>query len=143
MNNKINLEVRAFIAGDSVVVDIMNDKYELVDTFFVPINKKDRIKLENTIYQAAVEHFGEKSQIIVAIEEMSELIKELTKWERGIGSTAGIAEEIADVEIMLQQLKYIFLGKDTGLPDTHFDDLVGVFKQKKKARLLEILQCLK
>ena len=95
------------------------------------------------ICRAAVDHFGEKSQIIVAIEEMSELTKALTKWEREIGSTSEIAEEIADVEIMLAQLKYIFQGKDTGLPDTSFGELVQVFRQKKEMRLLEILRCRK
>lgn len=48
---------------------------------------------------------------MMAIEEMSELITALAKYKRNInGSTVeGIIEEIVDVEIMLQQLKLIFI----------------------------------
>ena len=56
----------------------------------------------------AVKSFGKDSQMKMAIEEMSELIKELCKNFRGAGNTDAIAEEIADVEIMLEQLIYIF-----------------------------------
>ena len=57
----------------------------------------------------AIAHYGAKPQLIVAIEEMAELQKELTKVLRGFGNAAHLAEEIADVEIMLAQLKLIFL----------------------------------
>lgn len=41
----------------------------------------------------------------VAIEEMSELTKEIIKWKRYKNNGDAVAEEIADVEIMLEQLK--------------------------------------
>lgn len=44
----------------------------------------------------------------MAIEEMSELTKELTKAIRGQEYKEAIAEEIADVRIMLEQLELIF-----------------------------------
>ena len=52
-------------------------------------------------------------QCIVAIEEMSELQKELCKFLRGeqyfdVNHFAHVREEIADVQIMLDQLKMIF-----------------------------------
>ena len=47
-------------------------------------------------------------QTMVAIEEMSELTKELVKFMRGEHNTDAIAEEIADVEIMLCQMKIIY-----------------------------------
>lgn len=46
-------------------------------------------------YAEAVRAYGKQSQLVMAMEEMSELTKAL-------------AEEIADVEIMLEQLKVIF-----------------------------------
>ena len=61
-----------------------------------------------SIYKKAISSFGKADQIIVAIEECSELQKELTKALRGKVNLLGIAEEIADVEIMLEQLKLIF-----------------------------------
>lgn len=60
------------------------------------------------ICRAALAAFGRDSQVIVAIEEMSELTKELCKNGRGQENTTHIAEEIADVEIMLCQMKMLF-----------------------------------
>lgn len=59
-------------------------------------------------YAAAVEAYGKNSQLIMAMEEMAELTKELSKNIRGDKNASAIAEEIADVEIMLEQLKIIF-----------------------------------
>lgn len=60
------------------------------------------------ILKNALSHYGGNMQMIVAIEEMSELIKELCKVFRGSESSAHIAEEIADVRIMLDQLQIMF-----------------------------------
>lgn len=60
------------------------------------------------ICRKAMETFGKSSQMQVAIEEMSELTKELCKNGRGQENTTHIAEEIADVEIMLQQMVMLF-----------------------------------
>ena len=60
------------------------------------------------IIEAAIDRYGAEHQIIVAIEELSELQKELTKYLRGAGNLRNIAEETADVRIMLSQLGFIF-----------------------------------
>jgi NTP pyrophosphatase (non-canonical NTP hydrolase) len=60
---------------------------------------------ENEILTAAIKTFGEKPQEEVAIEECSELIQAICHKHRG--RKDNIAEEIADVEIMLEQLKII------------------------------------
>ena len=57
-------------------------------------------------------HYGKDSQVLVAIEEMSELIKELCKYFRRFDRTKEITEEIADVEIMIEQLKTLFENYD-------------------------------
>lgn len=59
-------------------------------------------------YRAAVESYGKTSQLVMAMEEMSELTKELSKNMRGQSNVSAISEEMADVEIMLEQLKVIF-----------------------------------
>ncbi len=56
------------------------------------------------LYGAMLEKFGDL-QVIVAVEELSELSKELTKYLRHQGNMENIIEEIADVEIMTEQLK--------------------------------------
>ena len=60
------------------------------------------------ILKNALQHYGANSQRIVAIEEMSELTKELCKVSRGEENAAHIAEEIADVRIMLDQMEILF-----------------------------------
>ena len=65
-------------------------------------------KCETAICQLAVNVYGKTSQCTVCMEEMVELSKNL----RGQDNTAHIAEEIADVEIMLEQLKLMFSIRD-------------------------------
>jgi NTP pyrophosphatase (non-canonical NTP hydrolase) len=60
---------------------------------------------ELEILNTAINTFGEKAQEDIAIEECAELIQAITHKHRG--REHNIAEEIADVEIMLEQLKII------------------------------------
>lgn len=84
---------------------------------------------ELKILQEAIDHYGEESQLDMAIEEMSELTKAICKykrlkksivsnsmsvdkrvveWERYYVTIDDIKEEIADVLIMLEQLMMMF-----------------------------------
>lgn len=63
---------------------------------------------EQKIYEEAIDFFGETSQKIMVIEEMSELTKELCKELRHRGNVEQIADELADVEITLAQIKMIY-----------------------------------
>ena len=45
--------------------------------------------------------------MIIAMEELSELQKEISKYLRGKGDTISLIEEIADVTIMLKYIKMI------------------------------------
>lgn len=71
---------------------------------------------EAMILEAAIAKHGVIPQVIVAIEELSELQKSLTKYLRSVHCGKGdpkaivqsIAEERADVSIMLNQLTLIF-----------------------------------
>lgn len=67
---------------------------------------------ESAVLQRALNTYGSDLQIVVTMEEMSELQKELCKYMRGKYSPASIAEEIADVEIMLEQMKMLFCCSD-------------------------------
>lgn len=60
------------------------------------------------IQKQAVQKYGKEKQIVVAIEELAELSKELCKELRGMGNQEHIAEEMADVKIMLEELDIIF-----------------------------------
>lgn len=63
-----------------------------------------------TVCAAAVKIYGDDNQILKCIEEMSELTKELCKCLTGGRQFEedDICEEIADVEIMIEQMRFIF-----------------------------------
>lgn len=84
---------------------------------------------ELKVMQEAIDHYGEESQLDMAIEEMSELTKAICKykrlkrainsnsgsvdkriveWERYYVTLGDIKEEIADVLIMLEQMMMMF-----------------------------------
>lgn len=60
---------------------------------------------DHEIFTAAIRTYGETSQESLAAEECAELIQAISHKHRG--RSHNIAEEIADVEIMLEQLKII------------------------------------
>lgn len=62
----------------------------------------------NQVLQSIIDKNGKEYQATVAIEELAELMKELTKMIRGKGSETRICEELADVEICLAQIKLMF-----------------------------------
>lgn len=60
------------------------------------------------IYARAIDSFGERAQIDKFLEEFAELQEAVLKHIGGRDSREHIAEEIADVTIMLEQLRLIF-----------------------------------
>lgn len=64
------------------------------------------------IYKKLREQNGDTAQLVVAVEELSELTKEITKCLRNKGNLDHLAEEVADVEIMVEQVKLIFNVQD-------------------------------
>lgn len=60
------------------------------------------------IYQRAIDAFGCESQIQIAIEEMAELTAALYHHERGRCHGLAVAREIADVLIVVEQLRLLF-----------------------------------
>lgn len=85
------------------------------------------IECRQAVYRRAIDTFGEEAQLWMVIEEMSELAKEICKHQRGKRSPVDIADEIADVTIMLEQATMIF----------GVDDLVREHIDAKIARLKE------
>lgn len=64
---------------------------------------------EEAILQASIDRWGVEAQCMVAIEEAGELIQALVhNWR---GRESNVVEEIADMDLILTQLKRIF-GKD-------------------------------
>lgn len=59
-------------------------------------------------YYAALNKWGRDVQLIIAIEEMGELIQALSKFLNGRCPESVVENEIADVMIMMEQLQIVF-----------------------------------
>jgi len=81
------------------------------------------------IYAQILDKNGLKHQYTVAIEELAELTKELTKAIRDKVSYAHICEEIADVEICIAQIKQTIPRAQTQV------NLFKTFKLKRLEKL--------
>lgn len=95
------------------------------------ISSKERVE----IYREAVKQWGVDAQLNMVVEELGELIvvlqhsRRLEKWEK-VADNNEVAEEIADVELMLAQLKFIL----------SIDNLaLDYIKERKLSRLKELL----
>ena len=82
-------------------------------------------------YKKAIKTYGEKAQKLMAIEEMSELTKEICKDFRGKLDREHLIEEIADVTITIYQLLMMY---EIG------DDEIQQMCERKMERLKERLE---
>jgi hypothetical protein len=81
------------------------------------------------VCKGIVDKNGWEYQYNVAMEELAELIKELSKAKRYKGSQARICEEIADVEVCIMQIK---------LTIPQAQEQVNIFKRFKLERLQKL-----
>ena len=86
--------------------------------------------MDNRVFTIA-DHYGLESQLNILQEELAELIQAVSKYRRG--DPDHIIEEIADVEIMLDQVVYL-LDKDTSVDIEYF---IGLHIDKKLRRQLK------
>ena len=78
-------------------------EYQSVENISKVVGAK--VMNELSVFQRAIATWGDDAQMKMVLEEMSELQKEICKMWRGKDNRGAIAEEVADVEIMLDQLK--------------------------------------
>ena len=83
---------------------------------------------KEVVYVKAIRDFGFESQTSMIQEECAELISAINQLRRGRVQEDAVMEEIADVEIMIEQARLLF-------PSTKIDEI----KNKKIARLEKIL----
>jgi len=89
-------------------------------------------KTSSNIYAKALKAWGEEAQLDMVIEEMAELIQAISKFRRArtqekkAKAYIHMCEEIADVENMINQLRYMFDA-----------DLIDKFKAEKLQRTMK------
>ena len=91
-----------------------------------PIYADTKQSKRESILRLAVEHFGDTAQYNMAIEELAELIVTLNHYDRGRCDESKVVEEIADVQIMLAQVKYML-----GISEADVEQVID----EKSARL--------
>jgi allophanate hydrolase subunit 1 len=87
----------------------------------------------NDLYSQSIALWGHTAQVDMAIEEMAELTQALCKTKRSVRPESwrtDVYEEIADVQIMLDQMVIIFDG----------EEIVPAEIERKLARLKERLK---
>lgn len=97
------------------------------------------------VYTDAIGTFGINTQLIVALEELSELQKEICKALRGERNTMHLAEEVADATIMLEQVRQIFkidkpVGKIMDAKILRLQQRIDGAKRNKDAALRSIFR---
>ena len=84
------------------------------------------------VYLDAVRIYGDQSQEWMLVEELSELTKEICKHQRGEENKNAIIDEIADVLIMIEQAKYIYV-----ISDEDLNRRIDFKTERLRKRLLE------
>ena len=84
------------------------------------------------VFSKAICRYGMSAQSVVAVEELSELQKEVCKAMRGQLNKDNMTEEMADVWIVIEELKMMYNITD--------EDVRKVVHRKVK-RLKERLEC--
>lgn len=87
---------------------------------------------KNNLYRLAITKWGKISQLDMLVEESAELIKAVNKFKRFSSqqNCLNLLEEIADVEIMCEQVRIIF----------NNNDVIEGFKNEKLHRLANLLK---
>ena len=85
---------------------------------------------EIEIMRAAIRKNGKAMQTVVAIEEMSELQKELSKFIRGKGNRDNLIEEVADVLVMITQIQLMY-----HIPDDEVERIMHLKLNRLKERM--------
>ena len=94
------------------------------------------------ICQAAIEAWGETAQLDMVIEECAELIQAIQKYKRSDDKEMAlvfVAEEHADVNIMLDQLAYMMSNYDR-TDQKSYRELKRAFTKDKVTRLVNRLE---
>jgi len=83
------------------------------------------------LYKAAIKHWGEELQYGMLSEEVGELLVAINKFRRGHVLKGTVAEEMADVLIMMEQIQ-VLLEIDNDLLKAYY-----LRKQKKLEKMLK------
>ena len=97
--------------GDYIIKSAIGEFYPCKSDVFECLYEEECKALgdENReLYRAALDTFGEEAQVKMLFEEIGELMAAICQYSRGRDKRAHVAEEIADVRIMIDQMTVLF-----------------------------------
>lgn len=83
------------------------------------------------LYKKAIKKFGARSQVLLACEEMGEMLSALSKYDRGRINEQKIYDCIVDTWIMMEQMMVLF-----GMTNAQFKEI----RQRKLDYLQGLLE---
>jgi len=89
-------------------------------------------KKQLEIIEKAIEVFGKNKQVIKSCEELAELIMAVAKYRLGEGNRGNVVEEIADVLIMIEDIKIMF-----NIPMCDIQDVINAKLERLEGRINE------
>lgn len=90
------------------------------------------LEIDDKLYAKCIALWGYEAQLDMVIEECSELIQAISHLRRKRVGIREVASEIADVELMISQMRHIFKNQD-------ISKLIEEEKEKKIQRIKERL----
>lgn len=89
----------------------------------------------NEIYKKAIEIYGEREQSAMAMEECGELIRAINKYHRKDSNEnrKNLIEEIADVRIMIEQLKIMYSISEDEIEDAYLGKVFRLIQRLEGA----------
>lgn len=89
------------------------------------------MRINHDIIKKSIRHYGKGLIATIAMEECAELIQAISKYKRGKPDKDNIAEEIADVLISIENMKYV-----AGISDKKIQKWID-YKQKRSLKRVE------
>ncbi len=91
------------------------------------------MKIDKETIVESIEKYGIEKQTVVCMEELAELIQELSKILRGKKNQENLIEELADVYICLETIKQINIVDDNKLQCEIYRK-----QERQRKRLMEV-----
>lgn len=89
------------------------------------------MRINHDIIKKSIRHYGKGLIATIAMEECAELIQAISKYKCGKPDRDNMAEEIADVLISIENMKYV-----AGISDKKIQKWID-YKQKRSLKRVE------
>lgn len=119
------MEEKSFEYFEAGIREALNHGRSTENDLRLCLSEIDRLRKRDETGKHAVEWYGSENQDFIAMEEMGELITALSHFRRGRVPSEAVCEEIADVLVALESMKY-----------TYGEERIEQYVLQKKNRLL-------